>query len=93
MRTSMRRAAAIFEPRLARLPSALDPLVSGRSRDSVALAELGSSTTARFEIANKPIPLFQDTRFHPRHLRGVNDVPGFLLRINPDRTGELITGR
>src|SRR5439155_20863162 len=86
VRASMRCAAAVFETRLARLSSERNPLVSGRSSDPVPLAELGHRPLPALEIANESEPLFQDIRFHARHLRGVNDVPGLLLTMNPDRT-------
>jgi hypothetical protein len=43
------------------------------------------------EIASEPESLFQDIRFHPRHLRGVDDFLGLLLPMNPNRTSILPT--
>src|SRR5207247_3584789 len=78
-------------PRAARLPKAAHPLVTGRPRHTVRLAELRHRPLAAFEVLREPQPLFRRTRLHPGHLLGVNDVPGLLLTMCPGRTACWLT--
>src|SRR5438046_9206872 len=89
MRARVRRPASLGHPRAARLPKAAHPLVTGRPRHTVPLAELRHRPLAAFEVLREPQPLFRRTRLHPGHLLGVNDVPGLLLTMCPGRTGVL----
>src|SRR5205823_9039580 len=86
MRARVRRPASLGHPRAARLPKAAHPLVTGRPRHTVPLAELRHRPLAAFEVLREPQPLFRRTRLHPGHLLGVNDVPGLLLTMCPGRT-------
>src|SRR5213083_2142949 len=86
MRARMRRPASLGHPRAARLPKAAHPLVTGRPRHTVPLAELRHRPLAAFEVLREPQPLFRRTRLHPGHPLGVNDVPGLLLTMCPGRT-------
>src|SRR5438046_4348019 len=88
MRARVRRPASLGHPRAARLPKAAHPLVTGRPRHTVPLAELRHRPLAAFEVLREPQPLFRRTRLHPGHLLGVNDVPGLLLTMCPGRTNE-----
>src|SRR5947209_10386587 len=86
MRARVRRPASLGHPRAARLPKAAHPLVTGRPRHTVPLAELRHRPLAAFQVLREPQPLFRLTRLHPGHLLGVNDVPGLLLTMCPGRT-------
>src|SRR5439155_8721477 len=86
MRARMRRPASLGHPCAARLPKAAHPLVTGRPRHTVPLADLRHRPLAAFEVLREPQPLFRRTRLHPGHLLGVNDVPGLLLTMCPGRT-------
>src|SRR5207253_2999207 len=79
-------------PRATRLSTAAHPLVTGRARHTVPLAELRHRPLAAFEVLREPQPLFRRTRLHPGHLLRVNDVPGLLLTMCPGRTLRRLTG-
>src|SRR5207248_10343415 len=83
---NLQRPASLGHPRAARLPKAAHPLVTGRPRHTVPLAELRHRPLAAFEVLREPQPLFRRTRLHPGHPLGVNDVPGLLLTMCPGRT-------
>src|SRR6185503_7833456 len=79
-------AASLRHPRAAQLPKAAHPLVSGRPRHTVPLAELCHRPLPALEILHKPQPLLRRARLHPGHLLDVNDVPGLLLTMCQRRT-------
>jgi hypothetical protein len=76
-------SASLDEAAVAAGLMASDPFIARRSRDPVPLAELGHRPLTTREILHKLQPLVRNIRFHPRHLPGVNDVPGLVLTMNP----------
>src|ERR1700687_4286141 len=90
-RTLMRGVAGVGEARAA-LPTR-HPFVARRSAHAVSLAELGPRPVSALEVAHEARTFVRQTRFHPRHLLGVNDPAGLASTITPVYTRHPLTPR